>query len=111
MVIEFDTYRYYGHSVADAKHKGGYRQAEEIEKYKADHDPIQLFKARLIAEKAITEEQFEAIDAEAKAEAAAAAQFAEESPIPAESTIFDDVYFEVDRQTEAGRTGRHFFNL
>jgi hypothetical protein len=30
-VIEFDTYRYYGHSVADAKHKGGYRKEEEIE--------------------------------------------------------------------------------
>jgi pyruvate dehydrogenase E1 component alpha subunit len=111
MVLEFDTYRYYGHSVADAKHKGGYRQSEEIEKYKTDHDPIQLFKARLIAEKTITEEQYEAIDAEAKAEAMAAVQFAEESPIPAESSIFDDVYFEVDRQTEAGRTGRHFFNL
>ena len=33
-VIEFDTYRYYGHSVADAKHKGGYRKEEEIGKYK-----------------------------------------------------------------------------
>ena len=39
-LIEFDTYRYYGHSVADAKHKGGYRNEEEIEKYKNEHDPI-----------------------------------------------------------------------
>ena len=38
-VIEIDTYRYYGHSVADAKHKGGYRKEEEIEKYKKEHDP------------------------------------------------------------------------
>src|ERR1700752_4175759 len=50
MIIEFDTYRYYGHSVADSKHKGGYRPTEEIEKYKAEHDPIPLFKRRLIAE-------------------------------------------------------------
>ncbi len=110
MVLEFDTYRYYGHSVADAKHKGGYRTEEEIAEYKAQHDPIQLFKARLIAEKVLTEEQYEAIAAEAKTEAAAAATFAENSPIPTEASIFEDVYFEVDRQTEAGRTGRHFFN-
>ena len=109
-VIEFDTYRYYGHSVADAKHKGGYRKEEEIEKYKKEHDPIQLFKSHLIAEKILSEEQFEAIDAEEKAGAAAASEFAEESPAPTEAAIFEDVYFEVDRQTEAGRTGRHFFN-
>ncbi len=110
MVIEFDTYRYYGHSVADAKHKGGYRQAEEVERYKTEHDPIQLFKARLIGEKVLTEEQFEAIDAEEKAAANEAAVFAEESAPPTPESIFEDVYFEVDRQTEAGRTGRHFFN-
>jgi pyruvate dehydrogenase E1 component alpha subunit len=109
-IIEFDTYRYYGHSVADAKHKGGYRTEEEIEKYKREHDPIQLFKRRLIEEKILTEEQYEAIDEEAKAEAEASAVFAEESPLPSDAAIFEDVYFEVDRQTEAGRTGKHFFN-
>jgi len=109
-VIEFDTYRYYGHSVADANHKGGYRTKEEIEKYKGEHDPIELFKRRLIKEGVTTEEQCEAIDEEAKAEAVAAAVFAEESPLPSEASIFEDVYFEVDRQTEAGRTGKHFFN-
>jgi len=109
-VIEFDTYRYYGHSVADSKHKGGYRKEEEIELYKKQHDPIQIFKARLLTEKIITEEQFEAIEAEVKAEADASAVFAEESPFPTVENLFQDVYFEVDRQTEAGRTGRFFFN-
>jgi pyruvate dehydrogenase E1 component alpha subunit len=110
MIIEFDTYRYYGHSVADAKHKGGYRTAEEIEKYKAEHDPIHLFKRRLIEEKVITDEQFEALNEEAKAEVGASVTFAEESPLPSDENIFEDVYFEVDRQTEAGRTGKHFFH-
>ncbi|PTY00461.1 pyruvate dehydrogenase (acetyl-transferring) E1 component subunit alpha [Spartobacteria bacterium LR76] len=109
-VLEFQTYRYYGHSVADAKHKGGYRKEEEIERYKKQHDPIVIFKNRLLAEKAITEEQFEAIEAEVKAEADESARFAEESPYPTVESIYDDVYFEVDRQTEAGRTGRFFFN-
>lgn len=109
-ILEFDTYRYYGHSVADSKHKGGYRKEEEIETYKKLHDPIQLFKSRLIDEKLLTEEQYEAIDAEAKTEAAEAIKFAEESPSLTVDNLFEDVYFEVDRQTEAGRTGRHFFN-
>ena len=109
-ILEFDTYRYYGHSVADSKHKGGYRPEEEIEKYKREHDPIQLYKRRLIEEGVITEEQFEAISAAAKEEAEASAQFAEESPLPTDASIFEDVYFEVDRQTEAGRTGKHFFH-
>ena len=108
-VIEFDTYRYYGHSVADAKHKGGYRKEEEIEKYKNEHDPIRLFQNRLMAEKVLTEEQYEAIDAELKRSDCRRA-----SPMKAlhqpESSVFEDVYFEVDRQTEAGRTGRFFFN-
>jgi pyruvate dehydrogenase E1 component alpha subunit len=110
MIIEFDTYRYYGHSVADSKHKGGYRPVEEIEKYKAEHDPIHLFKRRLISEGALTEEQFEALSEEAKTEVQASVAFAEESPLPGDESIFEDVYFEVDRQTEAGRTGKHFFH-
>ena len=109
-ILEFDTYRYYGHSVADSKHKGGYRPEEEIEKYKREHDPIQLFKKRLIEEAVLTEAQFDEISDAAKEEAEASAQFAEESPLPTDANIFEDVYFEVDRQTEAGRTGKHFFH-
>lgn len=110
MVLEIASYRYEGHSVADANHKGGYRCREEIEDYKQNHDPINVFKAKLIAEGLLTEEAFEKLDEAAKAEAEAAAAFAEESPYPSEASITEDVYFEVDRQTEAGRTGRHFFN-
>ena len=110
MILEFDTYRYYGHSVADSKHKGGYRPEEEIEKYKREHDPIQLFKKRLIEEGILSDAKFDEISDAAKAEAEASAQFAEESPLPSDANIFEDVYFEVDRQTEAGRTGKHFFH-
>ena len=110
MILEFDTYRYYGHSVADAKHNGGYRSEEEIEKYKRDHDPILQFKKRLLEEGVITESQFDELSDAAKLEAEMSAQFADESPIPSEASIFEDVYYEVDRQTEAGRTGKHFFN-
>jgi pyruvate dehydrogenase E1 component alpha subunit len=109
-LLEITTYRYYGHSVADSKHQTGYRQKDEIERYKQNHDPITAFKRRLIEERVLTEEHFEQIEDAAKAEAEASAEFADQSPIPNEASITEDVYFEVDRQTEAGRTGKHFFN-
>ena len=105
-VIEFDTYRYYGHSVADAKHKGGYRKEEEIEKYKNEHDPIELFQNRLMAEKVLTEEQYEAIDAGAD-EATAAAP----SPMKALHQLESSVsrMFYRSRSPDGGRSHREIF--
>ncbi len=108
-VLEIETYRHFGHSIADAKHKT-YRNEEEIERYKLNHDPIRLWKARLMQEGCLTEEKYDAMEAEVKTEVAESVRFAEDSPLPADEAITQDVYYEVDRQTLAGRTGRHFFN-
>lgn len=108
-LLEMTTYRYYGHSVADANHKK-YRTPEEITKYKSDHDPVNLWKIKLIEEGVLDEETAKQIDTEAKKEAAASVKFAEESPDPPLESIFEDVYWEVDNDTKAGNTGRHFFN-
>lgn len=108
-VLEIATYRYYGHSVADANAKK-YRTPEEIEKYKTYHDPIRLWRRRLIEEAVFTDDDADAIDKEAKAEADASAAFAEQSPPPSVESIFEDVYWETDNKTEASNTGRHFFN-
>ncbi|NJK90777.1 MAG: pyruvate dehydrogenase (acetyl-transferring) E1 component subunit alpha [Blastochloris sp.] len=106
-LLEIDTYRYEGHSVADANRKK-YRSPEEIENYKQTKDPIQLFKKRLISEGVLTEEAYEVIDQEAKAEANASAAFADASPWPAPESMMEDIYWEVDH----GRTsqGTLFFN-
>ncbi|MEN9990783.1 MAG: pyruvate dehydrogenase (acetyl-transferring) component subunit alpha [Verrucomicrobiota bacterium] len=108
-MLEINTYRYYGHSVADANAKK-YRSPEEIENYKNNHDPINTFRNRLIAEGVLTQEEADAINKAAADEAAAAVAFADASPNPPVESIMDDIYWEVDNQTEAGRTGRHFFN-
>ncbi len=109
-VVEISTYRHYGHSVSDSKASGGYRATEEIARYKENHDPVNLFKNRLIQEGLITEEKYEEMNDSVREEVLNCVKFAEESPFPAEESIMEDVYFEVDRGTEAGRTGRHFFN-
>lgn len=108
-ILEIATYRYRGHSVADAKHEE-YRTKEEIEKYQREHDPLIIWKETLINEKLLTEDEYKKMSKEANTEAKASAKFAKESPIPAPETIFEDVYYEVDKGTEAGQTGRHFFN-
>ncbi|NNC89407.1 MAG: pyruvate dehydrogenase (acetyl-transferring) E1 component subunit alpha [Akkermansiaceae bacterium] len=108
-LLEIGTYRYYGHSVADANAEK-YRTPEEIERYKTYHDPLRLWRRRLVDEGVLTEETAEAIDKEAKQEVAAAIKFAEASEAPTVEDITRDVYWEVDHETEAGRTGRHFFN-
>ncbi len=108
-VLEIDTYRYEGHSVADANKKK-YRTAEEIEKYKTEHDPLRLWRKVLVEEGVLDDQAADALDREAKREAIASAKFAAESDFPGPEAIFEHVYHEVDHDTVSGRTGKHFFN-
>src|SRR5208283_2156173 len=72
-LMEIRTYRYFGHSMSDPGH---YRSKEEIER-RRQADPIELYKARLIEQKAATEEKLKAINEEVLAIAQAAYDFAE----------------------------------
>jgi len=108
-LLEIQTYRYYGHSVADANAKK-YRTPEEIEQYKVNHDPLRIWSRHLLEEGILTEAGIEDIDVQAKEETNEAVKFAEESPFPQESEIVTDVYWEVDHKTDAAKHGRYFFN-
>jgi len=108
-LLEIQTYRHYGHSIADAN-ATKYRTPEEIQKYKEQHDPISVWEKKLIAEGVFTAEEAKQISKEAMAEATEAAEFAESSPPPTIEDIQKDVYWETDNETEASKIGRHFFN-
>jgi len=108
-LLEIATYRWEGHSVADAN-KLKYRTKDEVERYQREHDPLLVWKRVLLAEGAVTEESLKKIDREAQTEAEASVEFAKASAYPEPESIFEDVYWEVVQQTEGGRTGRHFFN-
>jgi pyruvate dehydrogenase E1 component alpha subunit len=103
LVLEIATYRYYGHSIADANAKK-YRSAEEIETYKANHDPITTWQQQLLEEKLLTEAAIAEIHETVKQEVTAAIAFAEASPWPDPESIFTDVYSQIDQ-------GTHFFSL
>ena len=85
--IEMKTYRYKGHSMSDP---AKYRTKEELENYK-NLDPIVILKTKLIDNKIITEDDFLALDKEAKSGAKKAAQFAESSPVPDIKSMYEDV--------------------
>jgi pyruvate dehydrogenase E1 component alpha subunit len=108
-LLEIDTYRYYGHSIADANHKK-YRTPEEIENYKQNHDPISVFRRKLVAEGLLNDDLIASINKSAADEAAASVKFAEQSEPPTIADISTDVYWETDHQSPASKIGRHFFD-
>ncbi len=107
-VLEIDTYRYRGHSVADPDKT--YRSKAEIEEYQKTKDPINIFQASLLAEKVLTQEIIEKIDQEARAEADLAAEFAEASPYPTVEDITKDIYWEEDNLDKKVSQGRIIFD-
>lgn len=87
-LIENVTYRWRGHSKSDANR---YRTREEIEAWK-QKCPIKRFRAQLVEEGILTEEEADRIEQEAYAAVDAAVAFAEASPEPALETIEEGVY-------------------
>ncbi|MBX9805804.1 MAG: pyruvate dehydrogenase (acetyl-transferring) E1 component subunit alpha [Alphaproteobacteria bacterium] len=87
-ILEFDTYRYRGHSMSDP---AKYRSKEEVEEVKVHRDPIDHFKAYMIKTLKITEDQIKAIDDEVKATVLEAVEFSKASPEPDPSELYTDV--------------------
>ncbi len=98
-LLEAVTYRYRGHSMADA---GRYRTTEEVEQWRR-RDPIVLFREQPERAALLNAAEAEQIAAEVEQEIAECVRFAEESPFPAVSTLYDDVYCGPSEAQEAGR--------
>jgi pyruvate dehydrogenase E1 component alpha subunit len=107
-VIEIATYRFEGFSIADAN-KFKYRTKQEVEDRMQNHDPLILWSEQLFREGILDQSHIDLIFEQAHAEAKEAGEFAKASPYPTKAAILEDVYWEVDHGTPAGRTGRHFF--
>lgn len=77
--IEMVTYRYLGHSTGEAQ---SYRPPEEVDQWRELRDPITRLGAALIARAELTDVDIAAMTTDARAEVAAAVEFAKESPWP-----------------------------
>ncbi|MFY0679799.1 MAG: pyruvate dehydrogenase (acetyl-transferring) E1 component subunit alpha [Thalassovita sp.] len=92
-ILEVKTYRYRGHSMSDP---AKYRTREEVQKMRDERDPIENVREMLLTGKHATEEDLKAIDKEIKDIVNQSADFAKESPEPALSELWTDIYAEND---------------
>ncbi len=88
-ILEMVTYRYRGHSMSDP---AKYRSREEVQKMRAEHDAIDHIRQMLLQGKYASEDDLKAIDKEIKAVVNESADFARESPEPALSELWTDIY-------------------
>ena len=88
VLLETLSYRLRGHSVVDPAR---YRTAEDAERARRE-DPLPAFRGSLIASGVLTDEAADQIDAEAGKAVTAAVDFADASPAPDVTTLFDHVY-------------------
>ena len=89
-LIECLTYRWFGHHEGDPG--VAYRTKEEIAEWKA-RDPIQKLRVDAVRGNSASEEDFDRIDAEVKAEIDDAADFALASSTESIDTAMDHVFY------------------
>jgi len=90
IILEMMTYRYRGHSMSDP---AKYRTREEVNRVRAEHDPIDQTRQRLL-DGGTTEAALKEIDGVVRGLVAEAAQFAQDCPEPDPAELWTDVWAE-----------------
>ena len=90
--LEIKTYRYKGHSVSDP---AKYRTKTELQEYK-EKDPIVITERNIVDNKIASQEEIDKIKAAIETEIAEAMEFADNSPLPMASDLYNDNYVQKD---------------
>jgi pyruvate dehydrogenase E1 component alpha subunit len=88
-LLECKTYRFYGHFVGDPN---VYRPKEEIEDWKQNRDPLDLFEGRVVEANLVDGDDLRSIDGEVAEEIENAVTEAEAAPLPQPEDVLTDVY-------------------
>jgi len=88
VLVEAETYRFRGHSMSDPEE---YRTKEQVAQWRK-RDPIVTFGDRLEAEGVLNDGEREDLDAAALTIVDEATEFAEQSPFPDPTSLYEDVY-------------------
>jgi pyruvate dehydrogenase E1 component alpha subunit len=87
--VEAMTYRFMGHSMSDPAH-GHYRTKDEVDEHRK-RDPLLVLKQKVLNDNLGTEADFTQLEREVEEVVTSAARFADESPFPHPSELYDDV--------------------
>ena len=87
-ILEMETYRYRGHSMSDP---AKYRTKDEVQKMRAEQDPIEQVKQRILKSKMSNEDDLKAIDKEIREIVGKSAEFAQATPLPDASELYTDI--------------------
>ncbi|XP_066906446.1 probable pyruvate dehydrogenase E1 component subunit alpha, mitochondrial isoform X2 [Halyomorpha halys] len=90
IVMELETYRYYGHSMSDPG--TSYRTRDDIQAVRNERDPITKFKDRLVTLKIATEEELNKIQKDVKKNLDDDVKKARGDPHPKLDELATDVY-------------------
>jgi pyruvate dehydrogenase E1 component alpha subunit len=88
-ILEMMTYRYRGHSMSDP---AKYRSKDEVTTMRAERDPIEQVKNRILEKRYGTEESLKQIETEVRAIVTEAADFATADAEPSADELWTDVY-------------------
>ncbi len=87
-LLDCKTYRWSGHMIGDPQ---TYKPKEEVEEW-MERDPVPIYEKYLVENKAMTQDEMEAVKAEMLEEIDKAVKFAEESPDPSPEEVLEDVF-------------------
>lgn len=91
MILEFETYRYRGHSMSDP---AKYRTKDEVTTMRDTQDPIVNLKSMLF-DLGMTDDDLKGIDKDVKKVVAESVDFAQNSPEPDPAELWTDVLIDV----------------
>ena len=88
IILEFETYRYRGHSMSDP---AKYRSKDEVDDMRKNRDPIETVRQAIMKTGKMDEAGLKEIEKEVKAIVKESAEFAQESPEPDPAKLWTDV--------------------
>lgn len=94
-LIECKTYRNYGHFEGDAQK---YKTPEDKERHLNEDDAIRRFRAYILENSLMTEDELKAIDQDVEEAVNRSVSFAEESPEPTPDDLTTDVYVKYESE-------------
>ncbi|AKK19926.1 dehydrogenase, E1 component [Candidatus Liberibacter africanus PTSAPSY] len=88
IIVEMLTYRYRGHSMSDP---ANYRAREEVNEMRANHDPIEQVRKRLLDNKWATEDDLKAIEVSVRKIINNSVEFAQSDKEPDLEELYSDI--------------------